>query len=725
MHEPAAPALRVQFGPFELDARSGELRKGSIRLKVPSQSIEILKALLEQPGELVTREELRARLWPSDTFVDFEHGLNAAVRRLREALGDSADAPRYIETLPRRGYRFIAPLEAVPDVIVAGGTPAALPVAAAPRWRRLAFLVLLLAGLVLAAGAGIWIARDRPAAAAPDFRATRSLPVTSFSGREADPAISPDGKYVAFAWDGDNTGGNLDVYVKLIDGGEPVPLTSDRAAERAPAWSPDGRRIAFLRILDATHAEVAIVPSFGGAETRLESTVATGDFWPTQAISWAPDGRSILFAARPDSGSTAAIFAAFVETDTRRQLTTPGSGFYDAAPRVSPDGRQLGFIRRVSGAWVGYPFVQPMAGLQPAGAARRVTDDQQASTFDWFPDGRSIVYDRERETLWRVSADGGAPEPLLGAAPRAMRPCVAPDGTRILYQRQTFDMNIWRLSARPGQGADGSQAAAVPLITSTGQDTEPQYSPDGQRISFSSSRSGEEDIWVSASDGTHPRQITTGFRGGSARWSPDGRSLAFDSMRSGTWNIYAVSSAQGGTPRAVTAEQSSNVRPSWSRDGRWIYFGSDRSGRWEIWKIPSSGGQPVQLTTRGGFEAFESPDGAALYFANRDAPGLWRVSVTGGEAVPVVDHGVQSHFAVADRGLFLVNVTAQPVPTVEVLDFSSGRVETIGSLPPATNLNLGGPGFHVSRDGKFVLYTNRGVIASDITMLVGINRTAR
>lgn len=97
----------VTFGRFELDVRSGELKGGSTRLKVPDQSIEVLKALVERPGELVIREPLRARLWPADTFVDFEHGLNAAVRRLREALGDSAEAPTFIETLPRRGAQVV------------------------------------------------------------------------------------------------------------------------------------------------------------------------------------------------------------------------------------------------------------------------------------------------------------------------------------------------------------------------------------------------------------------------------------------------------------------------------------------------------------------------------------------------------------------------------------------------------------------------------------------
>ena len=124
----------IRFGPFTLDGRSGELRNGPTRLKVPDQSIAVLQALLERPGELVTREALRDRLWGPDTFVDFEAGLNAAVRRLREALNDSADAPRYIETLPRRGYRFIAPVDGASTA--APPAPAALVGAEAPASAR-------------------------------------------------------------------------------------------------------------------------------------------------------------------------------------------------------------------------------------------------------------------------------------------------------------------------------------------------------------------------------------------------------------------------------------------------------------------------------------------------------------------------------------------------------------------------------------------------------------
>ena len=110
MRERATLAGLIRFGPFALNPESRELHKGSTRLRVPDQSIEILKALLERPGQLVTREELRERLWSADTFVDFDAGLNAAIKRLRDVIGDTADAPTFIETLPRRGYRFIGPV---------------------------------------------------------------------------------------------------------------------------------------------------------------------------------------------------------------------------------------------------------------------------------------------------------------------------------------------------------------------------------------------------------------------------------------------------------------------------------------------------------------------------------------------------------------------------------------------------------------------------------------
>src|SRR6185436_10534093 len=162
MSAPLDPLVR--FGPFELDLRTGELRKSGVRISLPDQPFQLLKTLLDRPGELVTREELRRRLWSAETFVDFEHGLNAAVRRLRDALGDSADVPRFVETVPRRGYRFVAPVIRQP---VGVETPPSRPAAesngeasptpiATPAWRLTRARAFGIAVFTLVAAAGLW-----------------------------------------------------------------------------------------------------------------------------------------------------------------------------------------------------------------------------------------------------------------------------------------------------------------------------------------------------------------------------------------------------------------------------------------------------------------------------------------------------------------------------------------------------------------------------------------
>ena len=196
----------VRFGAFQLDVRTGELRKGSVRIHLPDQPLQVLKTLLDRPGELVTRDELRQRLWPAETFVDFEHGLNAAVRRLREALGDSAEVPRFVETLPRRGYRFIAPL-AGPAVVDLPAAPASaiehghdtspasdVPVRPTRTWVRRPMLV---AATALVSALVLWASSDvlwRPSASPPALPGTRLmlavLPFENLTG-------NPDQEYIS------------------------------------------------------------------------------------------------------------------------------------------------------------------------------------------------------------------------------------------------------------------------------------------------------------------------------------------------------------------------------------------------------------------------------------------------------------------------------------------------------------------------------------------------
>src|SRR5882672_11383188 len=167
-----SPSHPVRFGVFEFDPRAGELRKQGMKIKLQGQPIEILTLLLEHPGDIVTREKLQKKLWPSDTFVDFEHSLNAAIKRLRDALDDSADNPRYIETMARRGYRFVAPVERL------GAVPARLRAA---RWAGIGgvAVVALLAALV-AFNVGGWRERIFGRGRKP-IQSIAVLPLADFS----------------------------------------------------------------------------------------------------------------------------------------------------------------------------------------------------------------------------------------------------------------------------------------------------------------------------------------------------------------------------------------------------------------------------------------------------------------------------------------------------------------------------------------------------------------
>lgn len=327
---------RARFGPFTVDLTTRELRKSGVRIKLGGQPFEILATLLECPGELVTRDQLRKRIWAEDTFVDFSHGLNAAVNKLREALSDSADDPRYIETLPRRGYRFIAKIdepEGLPLQVAPPPSAVEDPVWKGPllddEWESTApvkrrtlanlwvvvavSLVLGLYGLrfslatndsgvrsaateearlhlarSLESGPSIW--RLEVAHAAQPGASVR---VTSSPETIAGPQPSPDGKKLVFMA-GPND--SPQIWVSNLDGSSPQKLTHMGKAG-TPRWSPDSRWIAFDSDGRYGQAGIYIVSAEGGTVRSL-----VDDGWNNSVPSWSRDGQWIYFASNRSSG---------------------------------------------------------------------------------------------------------------------------------------------------------------------------------------------------------------------------------------------------------------------------------------------------------------------------------------------------------------------------------------------------------------------------------------
>ena len=248
-------AAHLNFGPFEADIQAGELRRNGIRVRLSGQPFQILLILLAHPGEVVTREQLREEIWAETTFVDFEHGLNAAMNKLRRALGDAAEKPHYIETLPRKGYRFIAPIAGLAAMVPSVDSAQISPARRQPR----SLWILGFSAIVAIAAAAGWIIGSRKA---PRTIAWTPVPLTTYAGREMQASFSPDGNQVAFVWNGEKQD-NFDLYVKLIGSDTLLRLTSNPAPDFKPAWSPDGRSIAFLREFSATRAAVFLIPAIG------------------------------------------------------------------------------------------------------------------------------------------------------------------------------------------------------------------------------------------------------------------------------------------------------------------------------------------------------------------------------------------------------------------------------------------------------------------------------
>ena len=272
----------VRFGVFEADFETGELRKNGAKIPLQGQPFQVCAILLERSGELVTREELRQKVWPEDTFVDFDHAVNTAIKKIRIALGDEADNPRFVQTLPRRGYRFIGPVEKPSSRAPSTNAPKGHfgRLTAKARWISVGATLL-----VLLSGIGIWrLSRNGLETPLPP---NEVVPLVGLTALEFKPAFSPDGNQVAFSVGGAKNSG---IYTTVVGGEKSLRLTSN-SGDCCPRWSPDGRQVAFFR---TSHEGVAIyvIPAFGGTEHRIYSGPA-GFFH--RALDWSPDGKVLAF----------------------------------------------------------------------------------------------------------------------------------------------------------------------------------------------------------------------------------------------------------------------------------------------------------------------------------------------------------------------------------------------------------------------------------------------
>lgn len=576
-----------------------------------------------------------------------------------------------------------------------------------PRSRKAWVMGAAAIFLVAVAGGGIlW--RYKPAAVA-EPKAPRLL--TSYSGIEMTPALSPDGKYIAFAWNGEKEQ-NMDIYVRLVDAGSPVRLTQHPASDWSPAWSPDGTWISFVRVGQGDARGYYVIPALGGQERKVADLLYIGiNYAGLPSMDWLPDGKALVIVDTSTTPQSLALVD--LQTGEKTPVTTPSAQTIgDSNPRVSPDGKWLAFSRSMNvsgGDW----YAAPLANRK-IGAPRRISDfsSEVRCGAAWLASSDGLVacgaMDGEAR-LWRLPLSGGAPEPLPNLTEDDITPTISRSGRRLAFERRYSDTNIWRADlSKP-------ESETTRLIASTRTEMQPDYSPDGLRIVFCSGRSGRLEVWTANADGTNPNQVTTeGTSPAAPRWSPDGKQIVFAKRPRGNPDVYVIG-AQGGAARRLTSDPATDASAYWSRDGKWIYFASNRTGRQEVWKIPADGSRPeVQVTHNGGWRSSESPDGKTLYYQKFNLPGLWRMPTSGGDETRVADMPTTVMWYLRGESSYWLTQTREP--EVRRIDHATGRESVIRKLPGALR---GTSNFAVSPDGNSLIFVKGDQSMDDIMLIEG------
>ena len=561
----------MAFGPFEVRAASGELRKHGIRIRLQRQPFQILVILLRHPGEVVTREQLRDQLWSDGTFVDFEHGLNAAINRLREALSDDADKPRFIETLPRLGYRFIAPVLALsPTATVAAepsqDTPRELPAPAnsatappqaayASRWWPAA--VGVLAVVALAVSAVHFRETPLPEPATVRFQ----IPLPDKVSFNRCLAISPDGRHLAFAAIGQD--GRSLLWVRALDSQEARPLPGTDNALLL-FWSPDSRFIGY-------HADGKLrkVEASGGPPQTLCDTGQAAGTWNRDGI--------ILFGKVPAPGGLYRVSAAggvpvsITKPDLTRRETA------QSFPVFLPDGKHFLYLAGSTDFEGGAIYLAELDSKLEVKDQRRLSGSQYAPAYAPGKDGEKGYLLFFRETTLMAQAFDGKRLELAGEA--------FPAAEQVGSYRNSgffgFSSNRTLVYRTSGGGPKlqwfDREGKSLGVVGPAGGTSSPALSSDGKQVAVDrtdSQAGGNHDIWLlDQASGTtlrftfHPAPET------SPVWSPDGVWVAFATERDGPANIYRKRANNEGAEEALLKSSVALLRPTdWSRDGRFLLY---------------------------------------------------------------------------------------------------------------------------------------------------------
>ncbi len=669
-------------GDWRVDPSTRLVTRGGERVRLEPKMLDVLMMLVERRGEAVSREELERRVW-SGAAVGTDL-LNRTVWKLRRAFDDDSATPRYIETIPRVGYRLVASVR-TNDVPVEAAAP-----------RRLTALMMGVGALATAVVVG-WFVLGRVSATPSGWVPDRIVPLTSTPGYEAAPSLSQDGRRVAYQrYDKSLSNPTWDVAVMDIETRETRLLAADPDVdEYGPVWSPGGDSVAFLRV--GSSCEI-LVQSLTGKPVHVVSCA------PDQGheIAWQPDGSFVVASSR--GGQTLGLVRIRRDTGEEEQLTTPPVGYDgDRRPRPSSDGARIAFVRQRTD---GVSDLYVLDVRDPTHPARLTFDNRRIGGLAWDGGETALIFSSTRggdSGLWRVPLGGGDPRPVPMSGRNASR--ISVRNHSLVYEEYFGDSDIFVF--------DPATSVVEPWGGSSRSEWGITLSPDGHSVAFLSDRTGATEIWIIPATGGQPRRLTQldGAEVDPPQWSPDGRMLTFAASLDGQFDVFTLAPT-GGSPRRVTGGLEDERAPAWW-NGQ-LVFSANRTGASELWSVDSTGGAATRLTSGGGWAARPSPDGRHLFYTRPNEPGLWRLNGDG--ASELVWHDVHpgdwANWVATDTGFVYHRVYTGSFPLLEVVDLRRGTSDTLVTLDSEATAQAG---VAVLPDGR-VLFSRIVRSESDLWM---------
>lgn len=630
-----------QFDNVRVEAEGFRVWKADLPVQIEPKAFRVLVFLIENRGRLVEKRELLDAVW-KETFVT-ENALTREIAQLRKALGETAREAKYIETVPTKGYRFIA------DVEIKNGRQAreeaeseknaALEKAAEPQQsaglisspgvavvkgsqaKRAAYskspvIFILLGAFALLVVGGIFLWKYFRQPASETVSVSRITQVTTWPGLDIYPSLSPDGNSLAYC---SNHEGNFEIYVKpLASGGQEVRLTSDGEQNSQPAWSPDGQYIAYH---SRNRGGIWIVPALGGSTRRLTEFGAKP--------AWSRDGSMIAFQSEAPSDLSSNAYGALPPSTIwtvssrggeAKQLTrvaAPMGGH--SSPAWSPDGKRIVFLTYDTS------LAEIWSVSTESGELKRLTTRQLFFDPIYAPDGETIYcvgISRNMYGLWKMqvgAANGerlGEAVEVQSAGPQPIRNLtISADGKKIAYSARSLTSDIWSVPLSPASGEAAGQS--VPLLQDrSARKTNPVVSPDGKRVAVGIFRSGTPgSVWLMDVDGKNLSQLTTASSSSTQPGWLSSDEVAYITYQEDS-AMYSSTNLKTGVERTLLSLTPGMDFARLSPDGKHLAYNSGISGTINIWKVALDGSEPRQLTFDKELMGWASwsPDGRWLAF---------------------------------------------------------------------------------------------------------------